>query len=123
MLFFFLMIPRPPRSTRTDTLFPYTTLFRSCDVIAGEPARCQLLVREPRQLVIDPTRFLRVGIGREEGGEEVPHAAEEVGALKSRVVSCCRCEHCSTFLRITVDRTSGQPTEFNIWSVVYQING
>src|SRR3546814_12750071 len=27
--FFFLMIRRPPRSTRTDTLFPYTTLFRS----------------------------------------------------------------------------------------------
>src|SRR3546814_4742819 len=24
------MIRRPPRSTRTDTLFPYTTLFRSC---------------------------------------------------------------------------------------------
>src|SRR3546814_6123060 len=29
MLFFFLMLRRPPRSTRTDTLFPYTTLFRS----------------------------------------------------------------------------------------------
>src|SRR3546814_1705152 len=29
MLFFCLMIRRPPRSTRTDTLFPYTTLFRS----------------------------------------------------------------------------------------------
>src|SRR3546814_2414316 len=28
-MFFFLMIRRPPRSTRTDTLFPYTTLFRS----------------------------------------------------------------------------------------------
>src|SRR3546814_13776351 len=28
-LFFFVMIRRPPRSTRTDTLFPYTTLFRS----------------------------------------------------------------------------------------------
>src|SRR3546814_11570970 len=27
--FFFLIIRRPPRSTRTDTLFPYTTLFRS----------------------------------------------------------------------------------------------
>src|SRR3546814_6341299 len=27
--FFFLKIRRPPRSTRTDTLFPYTTLFRS----------------------------------------------------------------------------------------------
>src|SRR3546814_4466036 len=29
ILVFFLMIRRPPRSTRTDTLFPYTTLFRS----------------------------------------------------------------------------------------------
>src|SRR3546814_18790731 len=29
IFFFFLMIRRPPRSTRTDTLFPYTTLFRS----------------------------------------------------------------------------------------------
>src|SRR3546814_13189936 len=28
-VFFFLRIRRPPRSTRTDTLFPYTTLFRS----------------------------------------------------------------------------------------------
>src|SRR3546814_9470618 len=35
---FFLMIRRPPRSTRTDTLFPYTTLFRSLrqSAIAGE---------------------------------------------------------------------------------------
>src|SRR3546814_5769010 len=32
--FFFLMVRRPPRSTRTDTLFPYTTLVRS----AGQPA-------------------------------------------------------------------------------------
>src|SRR3546814_3081566 len=30
---FFLMIRRPPRSTRTDTLFPYTTLFRSDGLI------------------------------------------------------------------------------------------
>src|SRR3546814_13617699 len=31
--FFFLMIRRPPRSTRTDTLFPYTTLFRSARTV------------------------------------------------------------------------------------------
>src|SRR3546814_21099104 len=35
-VFFFLMIRRPPRSTRTDTLFPYTTLFRSPDRAAPE---------------------------------------------------------------------------------------
>src|SRR3546814_17552197 len=31
------MIRRPPRSTRTVTLFPYTTLFRSCDKITQLP--------------------------------------------------------------------------------------
>src|SRR3546814_17585629 len=35
VVFFFLMIRRPPRSTRTDTLFPYTTLFRSVQQLAG----------------------------------------------------------------------------------------
>src|SRR3546814_15851859 len=34
LLFFFLMLRRPPRSTRTDTLFPYTTLFRSARNLA-----------------------------------------------------------------------------------------
>src|SRR3546814_11582089 len=41
----FLMIRRPPRSTRTDTLFPYTTLFRSW----GQ----QLLVEGPRHPVVE----------------------------------------------------------------------
>src|SRR3546814_8401281 len=44
------MIRRPPRSTRTDTLFPYTTLFRSCFGGASvsrwrEPAARELLAR------------------------------------------------------------------------------
>src|SRR3546814_3968226 len=34
------MIRRPPRSTRTDTLFPYTTLFRSHSVIEGMAIAC-----------------------------------------------------------------------------------
>src|SRR3546814_11667934 len=41
---FFLMIRRPPRSTRTDTLFPYTTLFRS-QPQGGRPRR---RLRHPR---------------------------------------------------------------------------
>src|SRR3546814_19629418 len=39
LLFFFLMIRRPPRSTRTDTLFPYTTLVRSEDGEGAAAAR------------------------------------------------------------------------------------
>src|SRR6056297_853351 len=42
-LLFFLMIRRPTRSTRTDTLFPYTTLFRS--LVLGEPG-----LRRPSRL-------------------------------------------------------------------------
>src|SRR3546814_13697544 len=44
-IFFFLMIRRPPRSTRTDTLFPYTTLFRSgsiADVVTASLQRAAL---------------------------------------------------------------------------------
>src|SRR3546814_1227524 len=40
------MIRRPPRSTRTDTLFPYTTLFRSDDGLAIEEEQ-DLVYREP----------------------------------------------------------------------------
>src|SRR3546814_10567564 len=42
---FFCMIRRPPRSTRTDTLFPYTTLFRSPSAHV-RPGHCQDEVRE-----------------------------------------------------------------------------
>src|SRR3546814_3840696 len=48
MLFFYLMIRLPPRSTRTDTLFPVTTLFRSRrprPVRRTRPSSCPLLSR------------------------------------------------------------------------------
>src|SRR3546814_7731565 len=44
---FFLMIRRPPRSTRTDTLFPYTTLFRSCARRAGDTDNVGAVRRPP----------------------------------------------------------------------------
>src|SRR3546814_20969170 len=40
---FFLMIRRPPRSTRTYTLFPYTTLFRSTPPCSGWSELCMAL--------------------------------------------------------------------------------
>src|SRR3546814_20755131 len=39
VLYFFLMVRRPPRSTRTDTLLPYTTLFRSPFVVTPDQVR------------------------------------------------------------------------------------
>src|SRR3546814_14148960 len=46
VILFFLMIRRPPRSTRTDTLFPYTTLFRSR---AGDADHRRAGIRRPRR--------------------------------------------------------------------------
>src|SRR3546814_15141212 len=46
------MIRRPPRSTRTDTLFPYTTLFRSVEVARGTVGcrhHCHPRIHEPRK--------------------------------------------------------------------------
>src|SRR3546814_6782971 len=48
------MIRRPPRSTRTDTLFPYTTLFRSLTSSASGSCRRRAIDTAPR---IDTSRF------------------------------------------------------------------
>src|SRR3546814_19204994 len=46
------MIRRPPRSTRTDTLFPYTTLFRSCGCFVLSQALIQdLFTGQEQQLL------------------------------------------------------------------------
>src|SRR3546814_7322635 len=60
------MIRRPPRSTRTDTLFPYTTLFRS------EAAERRLAYEEACEVEAEGCQA-----GREEGGQE--GRAEEEG--------------------------------------------
>src|SRR3546814_14915530 len=78
MLFFFLMIRRPPRSTRTDTLVPYTTLFRSDPVALDE-----LQVERPEAgigEVVDPVeggrrrdrrpRMRQVGKRGDDGGAQ-----------------------------------------------------
>src|SRR3546814_10099059 len=54
MCFFFLMIRRPPRSTRTDTLFPYTTLFRSLQRL--ERPRAGLRPAHPRPVELRADR-------------------------------------------------------------------
>src|SRR3546814_17210306 len=77
------MIRRPPRSTRTDTLFPYTTLFRSVVVLALHralgPEVLEVGVRVDKELVAP----------EEVDGIEVGHVvpsprAPQVGAVVSR---------------------------------------
>src|SRR3546814_17238566 len=66
------MIRRPPRSTRTDTLFPYTTLFRSAG-IAVVPARQDHLRR-----VIDDAGNLLVAEVRGRAVDDIAFVVEDV---------------------------------------------
>src|SRR3546814_1821280 len=60
------MIRRPPRSTRTDTLFPYTTLFRSCDGVSLVLA--VILGRDRLLLVEEGGQWGGIALRREEVG-------------------------------------------------------
>src|SRR3546814_13749602 len=76
---FFLMIRRPPRSTRTDTLFPYTTLFRSglfnrrgFDMHLGKAlAQSRRGERRGVVLMIDLDRFKQINDRSEEHTSEL----------------------------------------------------
>src|SRR3546814_2069696 len=61
-MIFFLMIRRPPRSTRTDTLFPYTTLFRSAQPLSAPLQDGIRFLHIP--LPAPPTAFLAVCLPR-----------------------------------------------------------
>src|SRR3546814_20572482 len=73
MFVFFLMIRRPPRSTRTDTLFPYTTLFRSAQVDQrGFVAKMQraLAIRQLHGLLQRQQQMGKAGLAGTVGAEE-----------------------------------------------------
>src|SRR3546814_8913897 len=83
---FFLMIRRPPRSTRTDTLFPYTTLFRS---FRHEGQKLQARYGLLKDLSLAPSRSgEREGTGKE----------RQVGLTTRRLQTITRVCQPSTFL-------------------------
>src|SRR3546814_2322891 len=119
------MIRRPPRATRTDTLFPYTTLFRSLDLAA--PNRADRIAADEagddvgaagdrRQadvvldVAVDVVEALRHQ--RRAGRGDEPHAGEVVSGLRveARLVQgidvLCRGAEQRHLLAVGVDRKS-----------------
>src|SRR3546814_11817874 len=86
---FFLMIRRPPRSTLTDTLFPYTTLFRSpwlrccrsaaagCSANPAPPCCCAVHHREHSTACAQGRSPIRTH------GESIPRSEEHTSELQS----------------------------------------
>src|SRR3546814_11759834 len=88
------MIRRPPRSTRTDTLFPYTTLFRSALRLAADPVDSrgeQGGIGRHREEAVAPARPVQRlaalaqdgGIGTD-GDDDVHRAADSVAEHRLR---------------------------------------
>src|SRR3546814_17848489 len=76
-LFCFLSVRRPPRSTRTDTLFPYTTLFRSGDRVPDADLA-------PRIRLFDLTRHTRFTLLLAPQTEAEREAAEAFAATVAK---------------------------------------
>src|SRR3546814_11598669 len=82
-LVFVLMIRRPPRSTRTDTLFPYTTLFRSYSKAVIEHFvrlhEAGLIYRGKRLVNWDPVLLTAISdlevVSEEENGKQIGRAS------------------------------------------------
>src|SRR3546814_12937197 len=90
-VFFFLMIRRPPRSTRTDTLFPYTTLFRS-DLEHAAPAEAVRVGAAEHQ---EARQHHRVGVDHplqlRERGRSEEHTSELQSLMRiSYAVFCLK---------------------------------
>src|SRR3546814_5342402 len=114
---FFLMIRRPPRSTRTDTLFPYTTLFRSALAQGGRAVRGRRGARlgkphrrrpggarrRPRP-AIHPRQRDRCGGGRRLRSEE--HTSELQSLMRISYAVFCLKKKKKTNTTTTIKRTT-----------------
>src|SRR3546814_7510314 len=112
------MLRRPPRSTRTDTLFPYTTLFRSFGGGALKPASGPALSHERyRQFPRHPERFSRFPVDdrpcRPGGGRSEEHTSELQSLMRiSYAVFCLKKKkHTKTRRsgKITNEHTNNKP--------------
>src|SRR3546814_12720707 len=79
LFFFFLMLRRPPRSTRTDTLFPYTTLFRSAGVGRARRGRLAAFKVEDERAAVGAGGFPMVPMAHEVGAILVEAAGAGAG--------------------------------------------
>src|SRR3546814_18385088 len=92
--FFFLMIRRPPISTRTDTLFPYTTLFRSARSLAEAAAQardCDPVVGGGLRAALEEMRLSADALHDPEGlKERVASSLERIDAAREIGRASCR---------------------------------
>src|SRR3546814_7781557 len=103
LLYFFLMVRRPPRSTRTDTRFPYTTLFRSAWSRDRRYSGCWGRPTPRRRRPAGPARprcaAPRPAAARPDSGRSEEHTSELQSLMRiSYAVFCLKKKKKSTIL-------------------------
>src|SRR3546814_9595454 len=114
------MIRRPPRSTRTDTLFPYTTLFRS--------KKHRIPARVPECVILHPVYYLlRAGpVSIDQAGDPNTHVrmlfmcAGKKSSYQTR--RCLRDRRCMTFWSRSEEQTSELQSILRKSYAVYCVN-
>src|SRR3546814_18391940 len=139
-IFFFLMIRRPPRSTRTDTLFPYTTLFRSQREVQRLLGRCLIRIQQYERLLkaivalqeisgttqtlphaIDARRAetsdktLGTLIGRLLGGYIIPEGVEHSSGAEDSVEGSA---HFNLRMHLSLPRDAYETLKVDLWEMV-----
>src|SRR3546814_15937337 len=97
-LFYLLMLRRPPRSTRTDTLFPYSTLFRShtLKIVPAHPAGAYSTENSAKNQKIRTSRFqsfsrLQIRRSPSRAGRSEEHTSELPSLMRiSYAVFCLK---------------------------------
>src|SRR3546814_1377843 len=113
------MIRRPPRSTRTDTLFPYTTLFRSTSRRSSMPSgRCTTTAIAPASASSAPSPA-----GRERTGRSEEHTSELQSLMRiSYAVFCLKKKKIKQYEQQSEDHSSKQQQYKTASTQVYIIN-
>src|SRR3546814_18580239 len=108
MSFFFLMLRRPPISTRTDTLFPYTTLFRSQRRPPPQHRDDACANGEARRRASSTSEDGEIGFGGPVGDRAPPWRHHRLDACGSRLFPEARvpCHHLCSRHPAGVARTS-----------------
>src|SRR3546814_1533363 len=113
------MLRRPPRSTRTDTLFPYTTLFRSRVIVRKSPNRTLIdtvLACTPARRSRDPTSSARRSstprsrCGSDTSSSNVVRSEEHTSELQS-LMRISYAVFCLKKKKNTYNNTESQPID------------
>src|SRR3546814_4712478 len=110
--FFFVMIRRPPRSTRTDTLFPYTTLFRSLHRLSLRhlPVRSRSAVRNAVSAAVPGSHARRRHRKRPRNCRSEEHTSELQSLMRISYAVFCLKKQTKTPNHPYIHHTRCQPT-------------